>query len=273
MVNISKRLMSLILSLILTIFIFNPVTVSAEKSLVFDDAVLFSEDERVKLENEVNSLSNAYNMDIVIVTTNDTDGKTSREYADDFFDYGGFGVGDNHDGILFLIDMENREAYISTSGIGIRYLTDERIEKILDNVFDSGLGDGDYYGAAMGFLRGTKDYLESGIPSNQYNKPEKTKNKLTFTDVVISIIGGILTSSIFYFTTKSSYRTPKPANPFAYKKNSFMNLTSNEDKLIDTFVTHRVIPKPTDNSSSPSGSSTTHTSSSGNTHGGGGRKF
>ena len=113
MVSLSKRLIILILSFILIILIVQPITVSAEKSLVFDDAMLFTEDEIIKLQTEVNNLSNDYNMDIVIVTTSDTDGKTSREYADDFFDYGGFGVGDNYDGILFLIDMDNREAYIS----------------------------------------------------------------------------------------------------------------------------------------------------------------
>ncbi|TCU65611.1 hypothetical protein EV204_1171, partial [Tissierella praeacuta] len=96
---------------------------------------------------------------------------------------------------------------------------------------------------------------------------------ITFTDIIISLVGGILTSSIFYFTIKSVYKTPKNGNSFAYKKNSFVNLTLNEDKLIDTFVKHRIIPKPTDNSNSSSGRSTTHTSSSGNTHGGGGRKF
>lgn len=274
MVNLTRKLMSIILSLILTIFIFNPITVSAEKSLVFDDAILFTAEEITKLETEANSLSNTYHMDIVIVTTKDTDGKTSREYADDFFDYESFGVGDNHDGILFLIDMDNREVYISTSGIGIKYLTDERIEGILDKVFDNVVS-GDYYEVANGFLKGTNDYLESGIPSSQYNKSEyiKPKNKLTFTDIIISLVGGILTSSIFYFTIKSVYKTPRNGNSFAYKENSFVNLTSNEDKLIDTFVTHRIIPKPTDNSNSSSGRSTTHTSSSGNTHGGGGRKF
>ena len=69
--------------------------------------------------------------------------------------------------------MDNREAYISTSGIAIRYLTDLRLDKILDRVFDEGLLDGDYYGAAMGFLKGTRTYLEAGIPSDQYNEPEK----------------------------------------------------------------------------------------------------
>ena len=102
-------------------------------------------------------------MDIVIVTTNDTMGNlleillmitlimVDLEWEEDY------------SGILFLIDMDNGEAYISTTGIAIRYLTDERIESILDLVFDNGLIDGDYYGAAVGFLKGTEDYLEKGF--------------------------------------------------------------------------------------------------------------
>ena len=128
----------------------------------------------------------------------------------------------------------------------------------------------------MGFVSGTKTYLEAGIPSNQYNEPEdiNPENKLTVTDVIISIIGGIIISSIFYFATKSSYKTPRTANPFSYRNNSFVNLTSQEDRLVDTFITHRIIPKPTNNNSSSStGRSTTHTSSRGRSHGGGGRKF
>ena len=158
-------------------------------------------------------------MDIVIVTTNDAAGKTSREYADDFFDYGGFGVGPDYDGILFLIDMDNREAYISTSGIAIRYLTDLRLDKILDRVFDEGLLDGDYYGAAMGFLKGTRTYLEAGIPSDQYNEPEKVvkPKKITVIDVIIGLVGGLIASGSFYFGTKARYKTPRTYNQYFYK--------------------------------------------------------
>ncbi len=98
--------------------------------------------------------------------------------------------------------MDNGEAYISTTGIAIRYLTDERIESILDLVFDNGLIDGDYYGAAVGFLKGTEDYLEKGgIPSNQYNEPEKPreKNTLTVLDFILSLIGGELLQEGFFF--------------------------------------------------------------------------
>ena len=115
------------------------ISAMAAKQLVFDEAELLIESEVEEIEAEANALSEAYSMDIVIATTDNTHGKSSRNYADDFFDYGGFGVGPDSDGILFLIDMDNREAYISTSGKGIKYLTDARIEKILDVVFDSGL--------------------------------------------------------------------------------------------------------------------------------------
>jgi len=215
-------------------------------------------------------------MDIVIVTTNDAQGKSSRDYADDFFDNGGFGVGGDYDGILFLIDMDNREAYISTSGIGIRYLTDIRIESILDMVFDNGLIAGDYYGAAGGFLKGTRKYLELGIQQGQYNEPEQVKkiNKLTTMDIVISLVGGIAAGGIFYGITKARYRTPKRDNPYSYKTNSIVNLTTNNDRLINSFVTTRHIPKPSSSSGgSSAGRSSTHTSSGGRTHGGGGRKF
>lgn len=276
MVSLMKKMRIIILFVVVSVFVLSPMIVMGQKILVFDDANLFTQEEKTSIDADVNNLSDSYNMDIVVVTTNDAMGKTSREYADDYFDYGDFGVGENHDGILFLIDIDNRETYISTSGIGIRYLTDERIESILNTVFDSGLTEGDYYGATMGFLRGTKSFLERGIQSDQYNAPEKvvTKNRLTSSDVIISIIGGFATGGIFYFVTKSRYKMKNPRNTYSYKANSLINLNSKEDKLINTYVTHRMIPKPTNTSSSSTGGrSTTHKSSSGRSHGGGGRKF
>ncbi len=271
MVRITRALL-----IILMITLIIPSVSFADKQLVYDDANLFTSSEIEDLEKEANALSAEYNMDIVIVTTDDAQGKSSRDYADDFFDYGGFGVGSDHDGILFLIDMDNRETYISTSGIGIRYLTDARIESVLDTVFDEGLSNGDFYGAALGFLKGARKYLEAGIPQGQYNEPEKVKepNKLTKTDIIISLIGGTVVGGMFYGSTKARYRTPKRGNPYSYKANSIVNLTTRNDRLINSFVTTRHIPKPPSSSGgSSAGRSSTHTSSSGRTHGGGGRKF
>ncbi len=270
--NVYKRI--LVLALFILIFLFNSMAVNAYKELVFDDAGLFTSDERVSLERGANDLSDEYNMDIVITTTNDAGGKSSREYADDYFDYNGFGRGPDYDGILFLIDMDNREAYISTSGIGIRYLTDQRIEGVLDEVFDSGLADGDYYGASRGFLGKTRQYLQTGIPSDQYSVDEKEANRLTLFDMLIGLVGGTATGGLFYGSTKSAYKLKNPGNPFSYRNNSIVNVVPGRDQLIDSVVTHRIIPRPPKGGGPSGGSrSTTHRSSSGRTHGGGGRKF
>ena len=276
MVDLRYRFKIPMLFIIGLMIFMSSIHVFAEKQLVYDDAFLFSDSQIQDLEDRANALSDEFNLDIVITTTDDAQGKSSRDYADDYFDYGGFGRGTEYDGILFLIDMDNREAYISTTGIGIRYLTDERIERVLDRVFDSGLSNGDYYGAAMGFLSKTEEYLVAGIPSNQHTVEEKEPNRITFIDVIIGLIGGTGAGGLFYGGARSRYKMRNPGNPYSYRNNSIVNLASKNDNLVDTIVTHRVIPRPKPSSGSGGGSSgrsTTHRSSSGRSHGGGGRKF
>ncbi|MBP5793935.1 MAG: TPM domain-containing protein, partial [Spirochaetaceae bacterium] len=70
-----------------------------------------------------------YNKEAVIVTTSDAQGKSAEAYADDFYDENDFGTGSGKDGVLFLIDMDNRKIHVSTSGSMIDYLEDWRIEK------------------------------------------------------------------------------------------------------------------------------------------------
>lgn len=272
MVNIRRNIKIYCLILVLFIFGLNSTIVYSEGLKIFDDAGLFTEDEILELDNRVNSISDKYDMDIVIVTTDAADGKTSRDYSDDFFHDNGFGRGENLDGILFLIDLDNGETYLSTSGESIKYLTDFRIESILDSAYESGLGDGDYYGGVKGFLIATEDYLESGIPSNQYSEDESVKeeNTLTPLEAIISILSGGALSSGFFFRTKSKYKMKNPIKPMTFRDNSIISLSASEDRLIDTVLTHRKIQA---SNTSDTGKSTTHTSSSGKTHGGGGRKL
>ena len=262
--------------LLVALVFFSSLSVAAEVDLlVVDDAMLFSSSEESILEESAAGLSDQYDMDIVIVTTNDSQGKNSREYADDYFDYQGYGRGNDYSGILFLIDMDNREAYISTSGKGIVYLTDERIDRILDAV-ESDLFDGDYYGAASGFLRKTEEYLRAGIPSDQHTVEEGSEeNKLTPIEAALSLLASLGIGGGFYGSVKSGYRMKNPPNPFSYRNNSIVNLADKGDRLVDTSVTSRIIPRtpPPGSGGSSSGRSTVHRSSSGRMHGGGGRKF
>lgn len=275
MVDIKRyKNITVLLLIFLSIFI-TSLDVYADKTLVIDDANLMDTEEVLELNNRANALSEEFNMDIVIVSTDEAEGKSAKEYADDFFDYNGYGFGPNYDGILFLIDMDNREAYISTYGTGIRYLTDARKESVLDIIFDSGMAKEDYYGAAIGFLDGTEYYLKEGIPSGQYNEPEDRikENKLTTTDVILALVGGVGAGGVFALSVKSQYKFKRKSNPYSYRSNSIVNFYNQEDKQINSFITHRIIPRTKPPSKSTLGRSTTHRSSSGRSHGGGGRKF
>ena len=41
------------------------------------------------------------------MTAGSLNGKTATKYADDYFDYNGYGLGNEKDGILLLISMKN----------------------------------------------------------------------------------------------------------------------------------------------------------------------
>lgn len=73
-------------------------------------------------------------MDAAVVTAEENPG-SAQAYADDFYEAHGFGTGSGRDGALLLIDMDNRELCISTEGKMVRYLTDSRIEAVLDDMY------------------------------------------------------------------------------------------------------------------------------------------
>jgi len=74
---------------------------------------------------------------------------------------------------------------------------------------------------------------------------------------------------------KKSYAFKKAEDVYEYTSKSDMKLSVNSDRLVNSFVTTRIRPRPKNNGggSSSSGGSHVHTSSSGRTHGGGGRSF
>ena len=254
-----KRFFPLLL-LVFILLLASPVY--AEQKLVVDQAGLLTSAEIADLESTARALGEKYQMHIVIVTTDQAGGKSSMAYADDFFDYGGYGAGAGRDGILFLIDLDNRIPWISTSGSGIAYLTDKRIDSIMDDVYNFLNPDvHDYYGAANAFLSSTADFLAEGIPHNSVSLLDS---------ILAATSGGLLGLGIFS-GTKRQYRGKNTRPVFDYQKNGFVSMDIAADNLVNTFVTSRIIPQSTGGfgSSGPGGSST-HTSSSGRTHGGGG---
>lgn len=253
-----NKKMSILCLLIILLSSFNAM---ADGYLIFDGADLFNTEERGELNQRLQYISDLYDMDILIVTTEDAQGKNSRNYADDYFDYGGYGRNESYDGMLFLIDLDNREIYISTSGRAIEYLNDRDIENILDKVFERGILEGDFHMASSTFIDQTNSILNKKLG----------ENTLTYLEAFVSLTIGIVGALAFFIIVENKYKFKNARKVFDYQKNSIVNLKDTNDIFINKIISHRRIPK---NNNTGGGSNTsTHRSSSGRTHGGGGRKF
>lgn len=239
---------------------------------LMDEAGLLSSDEAAEIKAKLDEISERQKFDVVIATVNSLSGKTPREYADDLYDYSGFGFGENKDGVLFLISMEDRDWYISTTGYGIAAITDAGREYIADK-FTGYLSDSDYAEAFRIYAnevdRFVTNAVETGKPYDVGNLPH---DPLSLIWIPISLVVGILIASAVVGGMKSKLRSVSfAAAADSYVKPGSMNVRESRDMFLYSTVSRTA--KPKDNDSSSSGGSSTHTSSSGTTHGGGGGKF
>lgn len=274
-----KKIKRFIALFMLVLLIGVPIGVpAASVGEVYDDAGLLTETQIEELNAQIASLKEKTGWDIFAVTTSDAQGKSAMEYADDFYD--AFTAEDS-DGILVLIDMDNREIYLSTCGKAIRYLTDSRIDSVLDDGF-SYVSNGDYAGCLSAMLSRAEYYYEAGIPQNQYNYDVETGavsryHSLTWEEVVPVLLLSIGVGAAIYFAVTKSYSIKGGRYDYPFMKYGKVNLTAKEDQFIRESVTHHRIQTDSGRSSShrssSSSRSSTHRSSSGRSHGGGGRKF
>lgn len=264
---------------------------SEEEQRVYDQAGLFSSKERDELEQEIRELRESLGMDVALVTTENAGGKTAEQYADDFYDSYGFGAGEDYSGVLYLMDMDNRELYISTCGDMIRVLTDERIEDMLDNGIGY-MGDQSYMKCAQRFLLDVRFWYEKGIEEDQYNidrdtgeiswyqaKPKRSIRwyELLLAFGVSAFCAGSVCGKVKRDYAMNQERRQASNYYMAYRADAAFRFRNQNDVLSNSHITRQRIPKSTpvrsSGGSGHSGRSTTHRSSSGRSHGGGGRKF
>lgn len=252
-------------------FVWCGVFVEAKTQNVADQADILSESEEIELNAKIEEAERVTGWDVMAVTTDETDGKSSRVYAEDWYEF----YSDSEDGAICLIDMENRMLYISTFGVVIDYLTDARIDEILDYAY-VGASDGLYGESFSCMIEKMSDMYKRGIPKGQYQYDVETgmvvpkEKKITSTEMFVSLCAALVAgigSAVFIV---GRYKMKWGTYRYSYRENGKLELTNKKDILESTNVIHRRIPKP---SSSSGARSSTHRTSSGRRSGGGGRKF
>ncbi len=273
-----NRLYTVFFALLLFILMAFPAFAASDMPRLVDEAGLLTSSEERELLDKLNEISERQQVDVVIVTANSLEGASAMDYADDFYDENDYGFGYERDGILFLISMEERDWYMSTSGFGITAFTDAGLEFLSEKILND-LSKGDYAQAFTTFAEMSDDYIaqaKTGKPYDEHHLP-KDPFRLLFYLVAALVIGfviSLIVTGIMRSKLKSVHGQTAAGN---YIKNGSMKLTTRNDLFLYRHVTRREKPKQQNTSRSGSthrsGGSTTHRSSSGRRHGGRGGKF
>jgi len=234
------------------------------KSRVVDSAGLLSAMEAASLQGLADNISVAYNFDLVIVTEKDIGNARPMDYADDFFDYNGYGLGQNKDGCLFLVVMGTRDYWFSTSGRGIKIFSGVAADKLEKETVNL-LGNGDYYNAFAAFLNDWEEFLALDARGMRYNVFHEYNLIMVAVAWLVSLGIGFLIVGIW----KKSMNTALPqTQAAAYVVPGSLSFAVQQDQFLYSHVSKTA--RASDSGSSGGG---VHTSSSGMSHGSRGGKF
>lgn len=242
--------------------------VLADQERIVDEAGLLTAQEEEILEASARNIVDAYQMDVVIVVVNSLGNQTAREFADNYYDNNGYGIGSDASGVLFLFSIEYGDWYISTCGEAIYALTDYGIDDLFSDISDD-LSNDRYFDAFTLYLHLLPDYFEAyqnGNPIDIGNRGEPEVMDM-IQILLISLLIGAVVGGIVLLVLRGMMQTAKAQSAATdYMVNGSYNL----HHLRDYFLYSRV--SKVRRSESSSGGSRTHRSSSGRSHGGrGGR--
>ena len=227
------------------------VSVDKEHSLVVDKADLLTSEQETDYISRLQTYAETYKSEISIVTVTDLEGKTARDYADDFYDYNGYGYGANDDGMLLLYKdgaEGEREICITTHGSGIGDYSWSEFEEPIKLK----LAEGDFTGAFDTYIQLAEAAHEKSVSP-----------MWILLSIVFGMLIGIAVPKIMVSGNKNV--RPQP-NASVYARPGSMVITGSSEMFVNSEVTR--VAKPKDNDDND-----THTSSSGRSHGGGSSGF
>ena len=236
---------------------------------VYDYAQVLTSEEEKNLKKDIDLYIANHNMDMAIVTVKYHEKNNTMNYADDFYDYNGFGIGSNYDGVIFVLDFtfwQNGELWMSTTGKAIDIYTDYRIDSILDSVVAN--KNRGYYQMFNTFIEKANYFAKEGVPVYDITSEER---KSAWNGIVIFSL--VISSVIILILILKNKMVKKSTVAHIYLLKDSIVVNKRSDNFV---TTHTTSVRINDSSSSSGGSrsySSTHRSSSGRSHGGGGRRL
>ena len=136
---------------------------------VVDQADIFTDQEEAQMEERLAQLRSQLEKDIVVFTDVSTHGLTHTAYADDFFDYNGYGIGDDFEGVCLMVcmDPDDRGWWTSCSGPVTMGLYTETEANNIDDLLYEYMVAGDYGEGVQDWIENMRRLYTTGSPYSE----------------------------------------------------------------------------------------------------------
>ena len=258
-----KKISRLFVVFLLILFQTTPVFAREPGTpLVVDDADVLTDYEEELLEEDTEDISDQYNCDVIVLTVDSIYGASAKREAANYFNAHNYGIGEDRDGIILLLAIDDHKYGFATHGEGIINLFHDSVLESMGEDLVPYLRDEDYYGAIDNYAQNCKSVL------SEENTSEESGGIFQIViNAIVSVIGGVLSALGIGSVKKSnlqSVHTQVAAEN--YIKRSSFQLFDKQDRFLHSDVTRTRHPDPSDDRDGFS--STTFTSDDGDTFGG-----
>ena len=229
-----------------------------------DNAGLLDPSQAQTIREMLDRVSETYNFDLVIVTEKNIGSSRPMDYADDFFDYNGYGFGDDNDGCLLLQVAESRDYWFSTTGRGIGVYNEIAFDKVESLVLKN-LKKDNYFEAYRAFIKTSEEFLKLDARGRSYNFLHYYSSVFLAVFWILSLLIGLIVVSVWKRGMNNALLKTQAAS---YIVPNTLSITERRERFL-----YSTVSKTARASSSSSGGGGSHTSSSGSSHGGRGGKY
>lgn len=244
-----KRLFALVLVLVLCVCAAIPAFAAEEKApCLVDMAQLLTESEADALEAKLKSIADKFSVEVAILTIPTCEGSNHEDFAKTYYEEAGYGLGENKDGILLLIDMdeENRGWAIYGKALGADAMTSSVIEDVGEDMTPD-LKNGNYAAAFDTFVERCEERIDIAINGEPFNPVMSLIVALVIGLVLALIVTGVMKGKL------KSVRFQRSATN--YVRPGSMNVTESHEMFLYKTVERREKPKSSSSGSSGSKSS------------------
>ncbi|MBQ8606175.1 MAG: TPM domain-containing protein [Clostridia bacterium] len=221
----TKKILLLVITVLLCVSLVTPALAKNDGRFLLDSADILTAAEESDLYEKLERISYEYGVDVAVVTVDGTSGLYIDTFTEKYFDKSGLGQGTDRDGVLFLVDMDEREFRFLSNGrdLGAAAISEDTIELLTSLVSDD-LLEGNYAKAFHTYADECEYQINGYINGFPFNFG---------LNLIISLVIGFVISLIVTLIMKGKLKSVKRQTAAAnyIKRGSFVINVSN-----DTFL-------------------------------------